>query len=403
MNIQIQDYAALRESETAEVIVNGETFDNWESVYVQHRWRDPYPTFRFTCAEQLPLPSLWTQMQFEPGEECEILLGGQHAIGGIILVRQTAYDATNHGVMLQGVGLQWVAAHASHFSKDGNFDNKSFIEMAEIILAPFRDKVWYHTVGDVPSDKFPEAQYNAGEPIWDFFERYGRQIGIRIGSDKYNNFVFIGDHSGDVAGRLTEGKNILSCQAVISIENWFSDIWLRGQMKGSDETNGTDASEQEAHAPGKLSNYRPIIIPAEEPVTLAMLQKRAHNEAMWLAGTSITVNIVVQGWFCAETGGLWNPGELVMVESPMALITPAMVLAIQTVTFTQDRSRGTLTNLELVAPWLLNDVNDVNLDNVNAPQPPGAATISSAPAANPTPPPLKDMSAEDIAIEEQRP
>src|SRR5262249_26037596 len=70
--------------------------------YVQHRLHDPYNYFRFTAAERDPIPELWSRLQFIPGDEVEILLGGQKAITGIILVRQTAYDSNSHGVSLQG-------------------------------------------------------------------------------------------------------------------------------------------------------------------------------------------------------------------------------------------------------------------------------------------------------------
>jgi prophage tail gpP-like protein len=385
-----QDLAALRASETAVIRVNGEDFYNWESVWVQHRWTDPYPIFRFTCAEDVPAPSLWTKMQFEPGDEASIQLGGQLAITGVILVRQTAYDANNHGVMLQGVGMTWLAARASHVDKDGNFDNMTFIQIAERVLAPFRDHVWYNTVGNIPQKPFEHEQINAGEPIWDFFERLGRMIGIRIGSDEYGNFLFIGDHVGNSAGQLVEGQNILRCQAVISIEQWFNEIFVRSQQPASDDVNGAAASEQEARAPGLLRMYSPIVIPSEEPVTIDMLQLRAKNEAMWLGGTIFQVLITVQGWFIPDGSKLWAAGDLVEVDSPMALIVPSMVLAIQTVTFTQDRNQGTLTVLELVAPWLLNDLTDKNLGNPNAPQPPGDATINTDPATTPTPPPPKE-------------
>jgi prophage tail gpP-like protein len=393
--MNIQDFASLRASETAVINVNGQKFDNWESVWIQHRWTDPWPIFRFTCAEQLPVPSLWTQMQYEPGDECAISLGGQLAVTGVILSRQTAYDATNHGVQLQGVGITWYAARASHLSKDSNFDGKTIKEVIETVLAPFRDKIWYNTRGALPALPFEHLQYNAGEPIWDFFDRISKMVGLRIGSDEFGNFLFIADHVGQIGGILKEGVNILRCQCVISIEAWFNEIHLRSQKQGHDDVNGTAASEMEVTVPGMLRGYSPQIIPSEEPVTMEMLQKRAHNEMMWAGGTIINALVTVQGWFIPDNTRLWAAGDLVELFSPMALIVPSFVLAIQTTTFTQDRNQGTLTTLELVAPWLLNDLTDKNIMNPNMPQAPtDQPKIDTDPAQAPTPPPMKDMSGE---------
>ena len=43
-------------------------FDDWESVWVQHRWTEGFPLFRFTAVERDPYPDLWTKQQFNPGE-----------------------------------------------------------------------------------------------------------------------------------------------------------------------------------------------------------------------------------------------------------------------------------------------------------------------------------------------
>jgi hypothetical protein len=55
---------------------------------------------------------------------------------------------------------------------------------------------------------------------------------------------------------------------------------------------------------------------------------------------------------------LWRPGDNVYVYSSMCPLD--MVMKIQTVTFTQDRNQGTLTTLDCVAPWNLNDRRNLN-------------------------------------------
>jgi hypothetical protein len=57
------------------------------------------------------------------------------------------------------------------------------------------------------------------------------------------------------------------------------------------------------------------------------------------------------------------------------------VLKIQTATFTQDRSSGTLTTLELVPPWLLKDHNNFNVGRPGVPQEPADAKWTGAGAA----------------------
>jgi prophage tail gpP-like protein len=394
MNAQPTDFASLRASETAVITVNGEKFDNWESVWIQHRWTDPWPIFRFTCAEQVPAPSLWTKMQFEPGNEASITLGGVLAITGIILSRQTAYDATNHGVQLQGVGITWLAAKASVVDKTSNYDNQNFMQIAKKILEPWAGQIDMLPIGDIPSNPLEHFQVNAGEPIWDIFDRLTRVYGLRLGTDENGNFLAIGNHVGNSAGVLKEGVNILRCQCVISIEAWFNEIFLRNQQPAHDPVNGPDASEQEVRVKGPLNAYSPQVIPSEEPVTIDLLRKRAQNESIWMSGTRLQAIVTVQGWFVPDGSKLWAAGDLVEMDSPMALIVPSFVLAIQTVTFTQDSNQGTLTTLELVAPWLLNDLTDKNIGNLNAPQQP-----DSTPTVTTGPP----LTAADIQIEEQKP
>jgi prophage tail gpP-like protein len=372
--------------EVASIVVGGRRFDDWESVWVQHRWTEQYPLFRFTAAERDPVPELWQTLQFKPQDECAIYLGGMLAINGVILTRQVAYDANSHGVMLQGVGIQWYVGRASVLDEKGNFDEMTFEQIARKVIAPFG--VGIHVIGSLNATPFKRLQVNPGETVWDFLERLARVRGIILGSDHLGNFLLIGDHAGSLIGSLIEGVNILKCQCVIAVENMFSEYWVRAQTAASDDQHGRQASEQECKVPGTAKRYSPLLTPAEQPVwNLAEVCDRASNEALWHEGTIIQATITVQGWF-NPAGGLWAAGADVIVRSPMAMLD--MVLKVQTATFTQDRNSGTLTMLDLVAPWLLKDRSDFNVGRVGAPQaptgtrPPGEdAPREGAPFATP--------------------
>lgn len=351
--------------EVATIEVNGRRFEDWESVWVQHRWAEPYPLFRFTCAERDPVPDLWQKLQFKPADECSVYLGGELAINGVILVRQVAYDANNHGVMLQGVGVTWYASRASIIDKTGNYDNMTFEQVARKVLAPFA--VGIEVIGVLNATPFKRLQNEPGETVWNFLERIARVRGIILGSDHLGNVLLIDDHTAPLAAQLIEGQNILKCQCLISMENMFSEYWVRAQTAASDDQHGRKASEQEKRAPGSAKRYSPLLTPAEQPVwNEGEVQDRANNEALWHEGTIVHATITVQGWF--HRRGLWHAGDDVYVKSPMAMLD--MVLKIQTATFTQDRNQGTLTTLELVAPWLLKDRSTFNVGRAGAPEPP---------------------------------
>ena len=78
--------------EIAKLHVGGSSFQDWETVWVQHRWSEGWPSFRFTAAENneqlatllgargwLRTEGVWRRLKFKPGDSCYIELGGQLA------------------------------------------------------------------------------------------------------------------------------------------------------------------------------------------------------------------------------------------------------------------------------------------------------------------------------------
>lgn len=341
-----------RPTEVATVIVNGKRFEDWTSVWVQNRWAEAYSLFRFTAAEDpTAIGGSWLSAQFKPGDQCTIELAGFLAVTGMIIERQVAYDANNHGVLLLGKSDTERAAKSSVKHETGNFDGKSFEQVAREVIKPFG--VGVEVVGSLDNTPFKRLQREPGETVWDFLERIARPRGVIMGSDHLGNFLLIGAHSASTVDHLIEGVNILSCQCVISVENIFGQYEMFGQTAANDQQYGPPASEQQADVPGSARRYSYNLSVAEQPVwNRSELKARVDYERIWHEGYLIQATIVVQGWLNSK-GELWRAGEKVHVTSPMAMLD--MGLKIQMVTFSQDEQSGTLTTLELVAPWLLRD------------------------------------------------
>lgn len=373
-----------------EVLPGGQYFTNFESVMVHRRWKGPWPDFQFTTADIVEVegetpPDNWRQLQFKPGDECAIYLGGQLAVAGVITARQTAYDKGNKQVSLTGVGLSWYAARGSILNKT-NFDNESFLQIAGEVLQPFG--IDYCTVGKIDGTPFTNIQVETGETVWNFLERIARDRQVVIGSDHQGKFVFISLHIGDTIATLREGDNILGCQALIATQDIYSNYPVRGQTVGHDDKWGPPSAEMEASAPGSAKRYSPILNVVEHPVyTVQELQERANFEQKVHEGQIVEVTVVVQGWFVPPGGNmLWAPGYDVLFDSPMTTLRN-VTLKIDTVTFKQDSS-GTTTTLLLVAPWALMDQLPLTEDSAANPAPaPSPTQQPAAPATQPIEPP----------------
>jgi len=361
--------------EVATLSVNGVEHKTWESVWIQARWKESFSFFRFTAAEVEPQPPYWQDLPVKPCDRVVILLGGAPVITGDVVTRQVAYDATRHQVMIIGKSATWAPFKSSVDAKTGNFDGMTLLQIANKLLNPY--DVGVKTKGDKDrmNEKFDHAQAGKGELIWEFLDKLARNKEVLLTADPFGNALLIGKHYTPPSAVLKEGYNIKKCQCTISIEDMWAKIQAVGQSQGSDDKNGPAAGEQVKEAKGSNCVKTTLVIPMEEPSKDDTdLEHRAHFEATWTDGSFITANITVQGWFPDGSNDPWEPGTSVSVFSPTALLN--QVLAVQSVTFTQDNENGTETTLECVSPKRLNNGLDLDIGN------PFAALPNAAKAAN---------------------
>jgi prophage tail gpP-like protein len=345
-------------SEIAELIVRGTIFDDWESVWVQHRWNE-IPIFRFTAAERDPVreippgsgpQAIWPKLQFRPGDSCTVKLGGQLAVTGVIETRQIAYDAHNHGVMLIGRGIQSWAARSSVMTETMNFDGKNLKQIADEVFVDYPVKV--ETVGSVDMTPFKRCHAEHGETNWDFIERLCRPRGVVLGTDHENNFLLIGDHTKPIFQQIIEGENVIRMNCTIT-EQWkFFQYNVDGSGAANDSNRGGASTNQRGTAEGTAVQLSRLLQLAEQPVWgKGELVARAKAEANWHETSDVQVSAVVQGWL-RDGKEIWRAGDEVIVTSPMALLN-GQRMKIEVVTYTQDRQNGTITTLDIVNPGRL--------------------------------------------------
>jgi len=339
--------------EVAQLIVSGQMFQDWESVYVQHRWQEGWPTFRFTAAEGAKQPFEYAKLQFKPGDQCQIVLGNQLAVTGIITQRQVGYAGTEHGVQLSGVGKQWAASTSSVPSDNNqnNFDNMNAVAAGKKVVSSVGGNL--KIIGVVDPTPFERLQSQPGELVWDFLDRVARMKGASLGSDHFGNLLLIGKHHHGISQELIEGKNILKMQAVFSIEQMYGLYKLTGQYRVEENKSMNAVAHVQARAYGAKNIGRQIEYVTEQPnETPAQAQKRVNYEALYSDGTQLTCHVTVQGWL-RDGYNLWRCGDNVSIYSPMVPINLGM--KIKTATFTQDSKGGTITLLECVLPWMIGD------------------------------------------------
>lgn len=355
---------AFDPSEIAVVEVNGRTFTDWTSVLVETEYANWFPKFQFDCSEEGEMPTSWNKLQLAPGDVAKVYLGGELAVFGYLIERHVAFEKRHHAVRLVGTGKTFDLTNSCvPLDKLGGHDGKTWSQLAQDLIQHLGLKL--KKVGAVDDEKFENIQVQPGETISQILERYARMRKIVIGSSHEGDLVAIGDHSGTVAGYLTEGDNILRANGVIRDENVYRKIYTIGQQNSNDEHSGDKSNKQIGRAMGSSNRDRYLIIPTEIADGDHGVQQRAEMEKIFTEGAQIEFSITVQGWK-KPGGSLWRAGEYYFVKSP-ALITNRL-LGCKSCVYEQQDGGGTTTTLQMVDPVHMNGRPNMSGTISEAPQ-----------------------------------
>lgn len=327
------------------VIINGIQYAHWKKVSVKASLNDAARSFSLEVAESAGgAVAVAASKQIMVNDEVVILLGGEKVLTGYVEQRSVSYSSSDHGVQISGRSKTGDLISSSADIKGGQFLNSDLGQISGRITQDYGIKTIIK--GDIGAP-FESEIITQGESGFRFLERLARSRGKALHDDENGDLVLdeIDPDQGSVAS-LVEGWNILSAQATMSSENQASEVKVKGQSIANDGRNGKDSTQGMATAKDpNVKRYKPKIIVAEGAMTKEELKQRANWEMAKSAADNIKATITVQGWF--HDGGLWKPGEIYDVKSPM--IPCDQPLLCESVEWLQSDD-GTFTVLSLVPP-----------------------------------------------------
>jgi prophage tail gpP-like protein len=336
----------FKATEIAMITVGGSDFRDWESVTVKMVEGESNHSFKLTVSEGAPLTKDFGSLKIKPGDHCTITLGGELAISGYVETRQGGYSATQHGIQIIGHSYNKAAADGSVMHKTMEWKNKPLQSIATDILKPFGIKFVPKTA--MPSKPFPRVNVAPGTSAWHQIDTLARQRQVTLGTDKQGNVTgrtfFMG--GGDA---VIEGVNILEAQEVMTMNMGGGPNNQKSQTPGGNYNFGRQAAGPTSKTDSRpLSESQGVHAPQvnlnEHPGDKNDSTMRGNMEQQRRGQEQLQVTVVVQGWM-RPSGGLWEPGTKVMVQSPMLMVSESLKL--MSATFTQDSKSGTRTSLEL--------------------------------------------------------
>lgn len=335
-------YGQGGQSPIVTVSAAGGLWTAWRRVTVHASFKDATRTFKIeAAAEGGAAAAAWT---FKAGTPLDVMLGGSLACRGYVDRYQPKLGEHSTAEMVisgRSKSQDLVDCSAVH-------DTNEFKDQDPQQVGAALDKFGVGVSTDEQLQKRPITRISPGETVFRCIEKMCREQGVFVVGQADGSVKLTKGGKQRHAGGLIEGKNIKIIEADHNWSGRHSDITVRGQRPVG---HGNDNLQVEGVAnDGDVDRYRPVIVFHDADIDNDRAKKRAQTRRDREAGNSLKANVTVQGFF-DDGGTLWEPGNLVFVDSDFADVHQDM--AIESAEFSQDRKDGSLTVLTLVDPRAL--------------------------------------------------
>lgn len=329
------------QDEIVTVAVGGQLFTGFRRVLVRASFKEAVRSFQLEVAfEAGGAATAWT---FKAGTPIEIYLSGDLVLRGYV----DRYQPKIAGHQTAEASVAGRSKSQDYTDSSAVHDKNQFKDKDPQQIGSEIDKFGVGISTDEQLEKVKVYRITPGETAFRCLEKLCREQGVfPVGQADGSIKITKGGKARN--GALIEGDNIKDGDADHNWSGRHSEVTVRGQKPYG---HGEDALQIEGIArDAEVGRYRPVIVHHDGDTDKKRAKKRAATRRDHEAGNSLKANITVQG-FHDDGGQLWEPGALVFVQSPSLDLSQDM--AIESVTYSQDRRDGSITALSLVDPRAL--------------------------------------------------
>ena len=239
-----------------ELIVNGQAYTGWKSISLVKSMEAVADTF------ELGITDIHDD-SFRPikaGSACRIHFENELLLTGYIDDAMPSYDDSAHGVTVAGRSKtgDLVDCSLPLSDKENEFKNKTFMDVAQILVKPFGLEATTDVSGFDNSIRV--QRYEAGQAVYEYLAEQARLHAVRLGCDEDGDLFITRAGKERIATPLILGENILSAEGQFSMRDRFSHYHTTGQQPMWGENNGEASAHIAGLAEDVAMRYRPTMV-----------------------------------------------------------------------------------------------------------------------------------------------
>lgn len=322
------------------VSIDGAPFTGWDSVELTHAL-DAVDSFSLSSVFEPD--SQRHRDAFRPFgfQRAEVSIGGEPDFSGTVMGVGPEVSADSRVVSLQGYALAGVLADVTlppgvPLEYRGLDLNGITTEMAKPFgLVPVFESP--------PGDVFEHASIAQAGKVWAFWTRLAQQRGLLIASDAQGQPLFRSPTAGPSVQTLIEGEaGVSKVVPAFDAQTYYSTV-----SAVTPSFFGFGGGVQTVTNPHLTGVLRPLTFTAEDTEGAGGLAAAGAKLGRMFAN-AIAYEVTVPTWQ-DSSGARWNPGSVVTLLAPGAMVYTETDFQIRRVTLVQSR-KGDVATLSLVLP-----------------------------------------------------
>jgi prophage tail gpP-like protein len=326
--------------------INGEEFSDWLSFSCTFDTEAAASTFEAEVSQrwQTGFSGFFAgEFRIQAGSMVEVYADGELIITGIVDVHTATLSATDHTVQLGGRSTTGALVDSSIIHPTYMWRDKSIIEIATEICAPFGIPVSGIDI-DGQLDRLKTFKVDSNASAFDALTDLANRAGFIIQPTATGGLEFARSGQTRLGLQLTAYTDV---SVTWDFTDRHSEFIASGQKENPTAEKPKSAAQVAASIRDEaILSYRPKIVPVAGNVS----QDDALTAAAWARSRSIanalTASATVTGIRDAN-GNLWRPNTRIWFTSPQLSVDTELL--IKSVTYRFD-SGGIVTDLSMTHP-----------------------------------------------------